>query len=250
VRGIKFVYFDLDDTLCGYWDASKAALRTTFELHGPEGFTPEEMVIHWAEAYREYAPLIKTPEWYPQYLESGDVTRKEHMRRVLARMEIVDDEITQKLADHYRYQRNANLQLFPDAISVLTELKKHFGIGLITNGPADIQREEIATLGIEGFLDHVWIEGEMKEGKPKVGVFDRATAAAGVSREEILMVGNSYGHDIEPAIRYGWKTAWIRRPSDVPPSAKHTEPESRPADKPEPTVEIGSLSELLPLLVA
>ncbi|RYG44838.1 hypothetical protein EON79_14050, partial [bacterium] len=44
---VKGVYFDLDDTLCGYWDASKAGLRATFTALTPEGFTPEEMVRQW-----------------------------------------------------------------------------------------------------------------------------------------------------------------------------------------------------------
>ena len=34
---VRAVFFDLDDTLCGYWDACKIALRETFAEHGPDG---------------------------------------------------------------------------------------------------------------------------------------------------------------------------------------------------------------------
>ena len=43
LSGVRAVYFDLDDTLCAYWEASKFALRRAFEDHGPEGYTADEM---------------------------------------------------------------------------------------------------------------------------------------------------------------------------------------------------------------
>jgi putative hydrolase of the HAD superfamily len=249
LRDISFVYFDLDDTLCGYWDASKAGLRSTFAELGPEGKTPEEMVEHWGAAYREFAPLVKSPEWYPQYLVSGRPTRVEHMRRVLLRIGIEDEPLAQALAERYAQARNEHLRLFSDAIEVLETLAGKVGLGLITNGPADIQRQEIATLGVGGYFQHVFIEGEVGEGKPLASVFDRARVACDCTPNTILMVGNSYGHDIRGAIQAGWKTAWIRRPSDVPPSAApNAGPEVKPANAPEPSVTIGALSELLPIL--
>lgn len=64
------------------------------------------------------------------------------------------------------------------------------------------------------------------------------------------MVGNSYSHDIRAALEFGWHAIWIRRPSDVPPSAagETLEPEAFPAGAPEPDAVIGELSELLGLL--
>ena len=241
-----FVYFDLDDTLCGYWDASKAALRQTFSELGPASVTAEEMVQHWAAAYREFAPLVKSDEWYPQYLVSGRATRVEHMRRVLDRMGIADPTLADQLSDRYAELRNSNLTLFPDALTVLESVAAQAGLGLITNGPADIQRQEVETLGIGSFFSHVFIEGEMGEGKPKLSVFKRAEEAANASAADIWMVGNSFGHDIAPAIEAGWKTCWIRRTSDVPPSASSdAKPEERPAGAPEPTITVGSLTEFL-----
>lgn len=32
LSGVKAIYFDLDDTLCAYWDACKQGLRETFEI--------------------------------------------------------------------------------------------------------------------------------------------------------------------------------------------------------------------------
>lgn len=250
VSDIRAVYFDLDDTLCGYWNASKVGLQRAFELHGPTGFEPAEMVKHWASAFRQYAPKLKYTDWYAGYLKNAEPSRTEQMRLTLARLGIDDPERSARLSQSYMEERDRALQLFPDSIEVLDVLKAHYPLGLITNGPADVQRQEIATLGIGHYFQNIFIEGEMGEGKPAKAVFDKAAAAVGCQPHEVLMVGNSYHHDIQAAIEHGWHAVWIRRDSDVPPSAagETTVPEDKPADAPNPDATIGELSELLPLL--
>lgn len=249
---VRAVFFDLDDTLCGYWDASKAALRETFGLHGPEGHEVEALVRHWAAAFREYAPALRALGHYEGYLKSGEFTRTESMRRTLARLGIEDEAHAQRLSRHYMERRDANLRLFPDALTVLDRLEAGgYRLGLITNGPADIQRQEVATLGIASYFDPIYIEGEVGYGKPDERVLKNAALAVDLPPERILFVGNSYRHDIEPAILAGWKTCWIRRPSDVPPSHDDKEaghPEIRPTGGAEPDAEIAHLGELLPLM--
>lgn len=247
---VRRIFFDLDDTLCGYWDASKAALRKTFAEHSPNGFDTLHMVEQWAAAFREFAPTLKKTGWYQTYLKEGEPTRTEQMRLTLQRIGIEDAELAKRMSEAYGRHRNDSLQLFDDAWEVLQKLHERYPLGLITNGPADIQRQEIAALGIGEFFDQVYIEGEMGRGKPLPDVFAMITERAGVEPHEILMVGNSYAHDIEPALRAGWRGIWIRRPSDVPPSAPgHTSrPEERPEDAPLPDAEIRHLEELLILL--
>lgn len=250
VSEIRAIYFDLDDTLCGYWDASKQALRTAFERHGPEGRAAEEMVRHWAAAFREYAPTLKHTGWYEGYLQRAEPTRTEQMRLTLARLGIDDSELAALLSRVYMEERDRALKLFPDALTVIEALHPKYPLGLITNGPADLQRQEIATLGIGHYFKNIFIEGEMGEGKPAKAVFDRAALVVDCEPHEVLMVGNSYLHDIRAALENGWHAVWIRRDSDVPPSAggEAPRPEELPAGAPSPDATIGTLAELLPLL--
>lgn len=246
LRSIRAVYFDLDDTLCGYWDAAKIGLREAFAAHPVDGMSVEEMAAVWAEAFRGFAPTLKKTGWYPQYLISGEPTRNELMRRMLELMGIDDSARAVALGDLYMRRRDANLELFPDALEILTELHAKYPLGLITNGPADVQRQEVATLGIGHFFQNIYIEGEMGEGKPNRAVFDRAAEAVSCEPHEVLMVGNSFGHDIAAALDAGWRAIWIRRPSDVAPSA--TKPEEAPEGAPTPDAIVSSLREVADLL--
>ena len=246
--GVKVVFFDLDDTLCAYWNAAKKGLRLAFESHPEHGTTATQMIEHWGEVFRQFAPTIKATHWYEKYLESGEVTRVELMRRVLERIGVYDDELASNLSSTYYVERHAALELFPEAHDVLQKLHESFKLGLITNGPADIQRQEIETLGIGAMFECILIEGETKKGKPNPEVMRMAEEQTGCTGAEVLFVGNSYKHDVCPARAAGWRQAWIRRPSDVPPTSKRTGPEDLPEGEPEPDLTITDLRELLPAL--
>lgn len=246
---VKAIYFDLDDTLCGYWDACKIGLREAFEQVPIPGVTTDHSIDAWGAVFQAFSGQLKSiDELYDAYLTSGERTRTHQMQLTLAALDIEDDELAARLSQAYMERRDANLKLFPDALEVLEKLSKNYKIGLITNGPADIQNQEINTTGIRKYLQAIFIEGEQRVGKPEKIVFDRAEAAMGCTPDELLMVGNSLHHDIIPAIRFGWATAWTYRESDVPPSSKTGKPEPIPTEGPLPDLIVNHLSELLPYL--
>ncbi len=248
LTGIRIVFFDLDDTLCGYWEASKKALDFTFEQHTIPGHTPQEMVDTWAAAFRDFVPTLKDTGWYASYLRKGESTRTEQMRLMLKRLDIEDEALAVALSATYADKRNEFLELFPEALEVLGTFSSLFRMGLITNGPADVQRSEIEKLGIGHFFEHVYIEGEMGRGKPLPAVFEQIANEVECKPEEILFIGNSYFHDVRPGIEAGWHTAWIRKATDVAPSSTHAHLEALPEGAPEPDLIIGDLRELYGLL--
>ncbi len=242
---VKAIYFDLDDTLCAYWDAAKHGLRRAFEDHPEHGFTNEQLLAAWSEAFREFVETIGKTHWYEKYKTSGEITRAELMRRTLERLGNYDEDLANRLSNTYAVERHAALELFPEAIEVLEALKPRYPLGLITNGPADIQRQEIQVCNIGPYFQHIFIEGEIGFGKPDPRVMEMAVEAVGVKPEEILFVGNSYHHDMIPANEAGWRTAWIRRESDVSPSSRSGKKEEQPEDGFTPDLIIDDLRKLL-----
>jgi len=217
---IQAVYFDLDDTLCAYWVASRRALRETFE-EAQLPVTPDEGIQAWREVFETFSEEVRRDPWYRHYLESGEPTRTEHLRRTL--LKIAPDHVhkAEPMSRRYAELRLKYLELFPEAKPVLDTLRGKYRLGLITNGPTDVQRAEIETLGIEGYFDHILIEGEMQVGKPAKEVFERASAKCGCEPHQMLFVGNSFDHDIVGAKSAGWQALWINPegeplPADAP----------------------------------
>jgi putative hydrolase of the HAD superfamily len=232
-RDIRAIYFDLDDTLCAYWAASRKGLREAFE---ESGIDVEKGVSAWRKVFSTFSPEIKTERWYEHYLESGEPTRTEHMRRVLEEMGQPDAERAKALSSRYATLRDSHLALFPESQDVLAFLKDsgQFKLGLITNGPADVQRQEIVTLGIGGFFDHILIEGEFKLGKPHLQIFAEACAKWGLQPSQMLFVGNAFEHDVQGAKRAGWHALWVNKAE-----------EENPGTQPQPDEEIVDLWEVI-----
>ncbi len=245
LRSVRAIYFDLDDTLCTYWDAAKVGLKKAFAAHPEHGMSEADILKHWSVAFSEFVETIGRTHWYEKYLRSGEITRVELMRRTLERVNVFDEDLAERLSQTYHIERQAALDLFPESLIVLRQLQETYPLGLITNGPADIQALEVQSLNLAPYFEHIFIEGELGFGKPDVRVLQLAEEAMGVKGSEILFVGNSYRHDIKPAVDFGWQTAWIRRDSDVPPSSRTGKIEERPESDTPPTVTIFDLRELL-----
>lgn len=245
LAGVRAVFFDLDDTICGYWDAARSGLEMAVQAHIFDPGFQERFRSQWSVSFRYFVETLPRTHWYAKYLKQGETTRTELMRRTLEDIGVVDEGLAQSLSHTYHVERQAALTLFDDALRVLTEVSSTHKLALITNGPADIQREEIEKLGVGPFFPFAFIEGEMGFGKPDRRVFDLATETLRVEPSEAVMVGNSYRHDIRPAADYGMRSVWVRRTSDVPPTSTTGRPEERPEGAPEPDLVVGSLSAIL-----
>ena len=242
---VKVVLFDLDDTLCGYWSAAKVGLDKSVRLHLPDPHLHERFKGQWATTFRGFVETLPKTHWYAKYLAEGGVTRTELMRRTLEEIGVLDEQLARDLSQTYHVERQAALELFPDALSVLAVLKPDYKLGLVTNGPADIQREEVEKLAIGSYFDGFFIEGEMGHGKPDPRVFESILSTFSVQPDECLMVGNSYRHDIRPAVAHGFHTVWIVRETDVSPTSLTGKPEAKPEDAPEPDLVVHDLTDIL-----
>jgi putative hydrolase of the HAD superfamily len=215
-RDIRAVFFDLDDTLCAYWAASRKGLRQAIDEAGL-ALSTDDVIRAWREVFSTFSKEVKTDAWYRHYLESGEPTRTEHLKRTLELLGIPDEGKAKSLSDNYARLRDQYLVLFPEALSLLQHLQGRYCLGLITNGPADIQRQEIETLGIAEFFDHIFIEGEFKIGKPHAEIFDAARDKCGFEPEQMLFVGNAFEHDVQGAKRAGWWAIWVNRGEEYDP---------------------------------
>jgi len=84
------------------------------------------------------------------------------------------------LSDRYWDEQSNRMKLFDDAIETLDRLRDAgFRLGLLTNGPAEMQRWKLARFPIAERVDVVVIEGEFGHGKPDARVFQHALASVG-----------------------------------------------------------------------
>ncbi|MFF0409916.1 HAD family hydrolase [Kitasatospora sp. NPDC004745] len=85
-----------------------------------------------------------------------------------------------------------------------------WSVGVLTNGPTDIQQAKLATAGILDHVDAVCISEEAGARKPDPAVFRTAASRCGfVLPAEAWMVGDNPVTDIAGASAAGLRTVWI-----------------------------------------
>jgi len=203
--------FDLDGTLCSYGLNLEKSLARTFD---------GELVAFSAEAYRE--------EFGNQFdkaindrVDRPDLSfRKRIFLEVLSGEAIdpagkeVDEAEILRLGEKFKEIRENSLYLFPEVPEVLTALKDDYQLGLLTNGPSDLQRSKIETLGIESWFEDIVVSGEHGTAKPDPEIFDIALKRLGTDRNRSVYIGNSQRYDVVGANNAGLPVIWRRDESE------------------------------------
>jgi len=201
----KFIYFDLDDTLLDHKKAERAGLRDVhqhFDMF--EGISEDQLL----DTYHH----INKGLW--EEYGRGDIDRHElHQRRFSETLgELGLDEKMQEEAGkvYMNYYRN-HWEWIDGAKDAYDKIAKKYEVGIITNGFAETQRLKIDQFQLGETARQIVISEDVGVMKPHPKIFDHSTELAGVNRDEILYVGDSFTSDVTGGAKAGWKVAWYTR---------------------------------------
>lgn len=96
------------------------------------------------------------------------------------------------------------LTLFDGVESLLASLNRHYRLGAITNGNADLRR-----LSLDHHFGAIIAAGEMRIPKPASEPFLVALERLGSTPTTAMHIGDSWEDDVLPAHRLGMHVAWI-----------------------------------------
>ena len=106
---------------------------------------------------------------------------------------------------------------------------KGYALGLVTNGPATVQRPKLAACDAAAVFgaERLLVSGEEPEPKPAASIFHAACARLGAPPGRTVMVGDSLAADVQGGINARLlATVWVRgeqsEPLDGSPCPTHT----------------------------
>ncbi len=202
----NLVLFDLDDTLCDYASARARRIEYAFRLAAEHDGVrlPEDLQPLVAES------IARHPHG------------AEHFGELLLPYGISAEAVAtgkQWFVTHRFY----TLELFPDAIATIEAVRAALAnrkIGVVTNGPTDVQRQKIELLNLQPYVDFFLISDEFGYWKPDREIFDEALRLGSATHRESVFIGDSAEHDIAGAQAAGIPAIWINRNG----AAWHLEP--------------------------
>jgi 2-haloalkanoic acid dehalogenase type II len=211
------ILFDLDDTLYdlrSYWSER---LRLALE------------VVLARYPHFDCDALVRTAIAERVYME--------HWPDFLRRQGVADEVLIAETHELFRREWFERLVLYDDAAHTLAALRPRFKLGLVTNGPSQIQRPKIERFGLADYLDVLIVSEEVGIAKPDPAIFRLALERLDVGANEALFVGDSPEYDLRGAEAAGIPFIWMNaRREDLPSGVAR------------PIATIERLAELLPLL--
>jgi len=216
---IRGILFDLDFTLVDNdvgWRRLWPGVAERFAERYP-AFDPEEFESRSYEfADRHYELLLRGDIDYDTY-------RRDYVRHGLEPWGELDDELYSAYSDA-RTRSVDLIELFEDALETVRALRSRgLKIGILTNGPSELQRGKLRRIGIDDEVDAVAVSEEIGVSKPDPEAYTKAIAMLGLQPNEVAMVGDHVVNDVAGALAAGLAAAvWVeRRPGEELPEGAH-----------------------------
>jgi 2-haloacid dehalogenase len=226
---IRLITFDCYGTLVDWENGMLAALRPLFS-HGGRKVADAQIL----ELYGEIEAELESGPYLP-YREILSRTAQEIGGRL--NIQISAEEARGFASSITRWKP------FMDTVAALQSMANRFQLGIISNVDDDLFTKTRKKLAPVEF-DFVVTAQQMQSYKPSFRNFEEAIRRSGLSKDEVVHVGQSLYHDIAPATALGIRNVWVNRPS-IRPGASATR-----AGTATPTYQVRSLAELSVLLFA
>lgn len=199
---IQFIYFDLDDTLMDFSNASFQAFIRLMEHYD----LPNDK--HCFEIYQN--GNHQTWLEFEQNLISSHELRSLRFERFLTSMNWSNKADALEMNTRYISFLINESSLLTGTLSLLNFFKDKIPMGILTNGLKEAQRPRLLKTGISHFFDHIIVSDEIGISKPNQEIFELAKQKLGnIPSENILLVGDNPFSDIEGAQKFGFKTIWF-----------------------------------------
>ncbi|TOO94695.1 HAD family hydrolase [Vibrio parahaemolyticus] len=222
---LKAIFFDMDETLCGTSQADKSAgqkfaawIQQTYpQVSDPQAFLQRYLQGVYKKLNAEFPQLVAL-------LPDENAFRCGLIQTILAENGIhIDAEQAQQAQHYFDSARMGAFTFFPGVKEMLTDLRKHYKLVVITNGPIFSQHPKLKATQMDEWVDHIIVGGEEPEEKPAASIFQKALNLVDIKPEEALHIGDSLAADIAGANNMGILSVWVNatgvsNPTEITPN--------------------------------
>lgn len=204
---IKYILFDLDETLLDFSSSEKEALYLSFSNVNK---TCNQ------EIYQEFKKINEM--CFNEYA-SGKVSRSEFHKK---RFELLLSEFNIDFEPIYInsiYVKNLSESaiLYNDTLEILDYLKsKNYKLYIVSNGQKEVQLKRLTKSNIISYFDYIFISSEIGYNKPDTRVLEYALKKISelenkkdLKKEEFILIGDREEADIKCALDFGIKSVLI-----------------------------------------
>lgn len=210
-NNVRWVWFDLDDTLFDFQKASRRALIKLYQVENLDRFY--NTIEEWTDAY-----MRVNHQLWDRY-NRGEISQNE-LRIDRFRIPLTEacvatvaeiEALSRRFDPLYLEMLSTQKALLPDAENVLSAVRNSgFKTGILSNGFTHAQHTKISYNGLSGLIDEIVLSDDIGINKPDRRLFEYAMEkTADLNPGHHLMIGDNLSTDIAGAIGAGWHAIWL-----------------------------------------
>ncbi len=205
----KHLFFDLDHTLWDFDKNSGFAFETIFKKQGFD-ISLQDFLIIYIPRNQHYWKLYQVNQI------SHEDLRYYRLKDVFDALNYkISDEVIHQLSEDYITYLPENNHLFDGAIELLDYLKPKYQLHIITNGFSEVQNKKLSNSKIGHYFETITNSELAGQKKPNSIIFDYALKSAKASKEESIMIGDSFEADILGALDFGMDAIFFNENKSV-----------------------------------
>ena len=199
----RLILLDADNTIFDYDKAEEFALKSSLD-----NFGYNEDFNEIRDVYRE----INSSLW--RALEQGKVTRDE-LREKRFRMLFSRYDLEYSVSDfsklYLEYLGQGDF-LIDGAQEICQYLSSRYEVVILTNGITEVQLSRLEKSLIKDYINDIIISEEAGTNKPDPEIFEYTFRKVNhVSKDDVMIIGDSLTSDIQGGINFGIDTCWFNR---------------------------------------
>ncbi|WP_135853914.1 HAD family hydrolase [Halorussus salinus] len=190
------VLFDLDGTLVEYERSPGRLLGLAFESAGVAPFFD---VSEYFDRFEDHlAPGVSIAEG------------RANCFAAIADDSGLDPERGRAVAEAFREERDqSRVECLPGATAALDALAADHALGVVTNGPPEMQATKLEAAGLAHRFETVVFAGHDAAAKPDPEPFEVALSELGIEPDRAVHVGDSLSSDVAGAHAAGLRSVWV-----------------------------------------
>lgn len=204
---IETILFDLDGTLVDYERPPNELLQHAFEQ---ADVAPFFEIGDYLDRFHEHTgPGVSIDEVRARCFED------------IAESQGRDPQASRAVAEVYAAERDhSQVSPLSGAHELLETLGEEYRLGLVTNGPPEMQTTKLEAAGLTDYFETLVFAGHDTAAKPDSEPFKVALDSLDSNPENALHVGNSISSDVAGAHAAGVGSVWVPRKTGVEPEPK------------------------------
>ena len=202
---MKWIFFDLDDTIWNFTANSYQSLRKLYEI-SPILKKLFKDIEEFINIYHANNSLMW--DYYAQGKINTQQLKIERWRRTLATRQFeVLTAVCEELDRNYLDILAQGKEMFPGVKEMLDRLTKNYLIAVLSNGFIKTQYQKLHYSGLEKYITRTIVSEEIGINKPDKRLFEYCIEETGVT-VPYLIVGDNAETDILGAMKAGWNAIW------------------------------------------